>query len=615
AVDNGSTPETFSPPTLQTGTRYYWRIVSKTMANMTSTGPTWSFTTAGAAGPPPTVTSITPNTGSTAGGTPVTIGGTNFVSGASVNIGGVAASGVSVTNSTTITAVTPAHSAGTVSVIVTNPDGQGATLANAFTYTTPPPPPPPTGNDVVLYASEAPVRIGNWTVVADSSAAGGARIFNPDAGLPKLADALPNPSTYFEMTFQAEAGTGYRLWIRGKAQADSWANDSVFAQFSDSLDANGGTPVFRIGTVSGSVINLEDCSGCGLQNWGWQDNGWGVGVMGPLIYFAGAGTHTIRIQYREDGLSIDQIVLSPATYLNVAPGTLKNDTTILPRSGGGGSGPPTITSISPTSGSTAGGTSVTITGTNFVTGATVTLGGSPATNVNVTNSTSMTAVAPAHAAGTVSVTVTNPDAQSGTLTNGFTYSTPPPPPAPTVIGVSPNSGSTSGGTAVTISGTNFVAGATVTFGGAAASNIVVSSSSSISATTPPHAAGSVSVVVSNPDGQSGTLANGFSYSVTPPPPPAPTVSGISPSSGPISGGTQITISGANFVTGATVSLGGAAASNVTVTSATSISAVTPAHAAGVVNVTVTNPDAQSGTLSNAFTYSAGEIVLLADDFN
>ncbi|MFY9569978.1 MAG: IPT/TIG domain-containing protein, partial [Blastocatellia bacterium] len=155
----------------------------------------------------------------------------------------------------------------------------------------------------------------------------------------------------------------------------------------------------------------------------------------------------------------------------------------------------------------------------------------------------------------------------------------------------------------------------VTFGGAAASNIVVSSSSSISATTPPHAAGSVSVVVSNPDGQSGTLANGFSYSVTPPPPPAPTVSGISPSSGPISGGTQITISGANFVTGATVSLGGAAASNVTVTSATSISAVTPAHAAGVVNVTVTNPDAQSGTLSNAFTYSAGEIVLLADDFN
>ena len=53
--------------------------------------------------------------------------------------------------------------------------------------------------------------------------------------------------------------------------------------------------------------------------------------MGPLIYFANSGTHTLRIQVREDGLSIDQIVLSPNTYLNSSPGLLKNDTTILPR--------------------------------------------------------------------------------------------------------------------------------------------------------------------------------------------------------------------------------------------------------------------------------------------
>lgn len=132
------------------------------------------------------------------------------------------------------------------------------------------------------------------------------------------------------MTFNASAGVDYRLWIRGKAINDFWGNDSVFIQFSDSVNTSG-TPVFRIGTTSATEINLEDCSGCGLSAWGWQDNGWGIGVLGPLIRFAKSGTHTIRIQVREDGLSIDQIVLSSQKYLNSPPGALKNDATILPK--------------------------------------------------------------------------------------------------------------------------------------------------------------------------------------------------------------------------------------------------------------------------------------------
>ena len=72
-------------------------------------------------------------------------------------------------------------------------------------------------------------------------------------------------------------------------------------------------------------------------------------------------------------------------------------------------------------GPAAGGTSVTITGTGFLAGATVSLGGTAATNVNVVSSTSITATTPAHAAGAVSVVVTNTDAQSGSLTNGYTY--------------------------------------------------------------------------------------------------------------------------------------------------------------------------------------------------
>jgi hypothetical protein len=164
----------------------------------------------------------------------------------------------------------------------------------------------------VLYASEAPVKVGNWQVVADSSAAGGARIANADLGAAKRATALASPTDYFEMNFNAQSGTAYRLWMRGKALNDYFGNDSVFIQFSGSVNSTGGA-VYRIGTTAATEYNLEDCSGCGLRGWGWQDNGWGVGVMGPLIYFQSTGAQTIRVQVREDGLSIDQIVLSPVT--------------------------------------------------------------------------------------------------------------------------------------------------------------------------------------------------------------------------------------------------------------------------------------------------------------
>lgn len=196
--------------------------------------------------------------------------------------------------------------------------------------------------DVVLYAGEAQVKSG-WNVVADSTAAGGARLANPNAGASKLSAPIANPSAYFEMSFSAQSGTAYRLWIRGKAENNDWANDSIFVQFSGSVDP-GGTAAYRIGTTSATTINLEDCSGCGLSGWGWQDNGWGVGVMGPLIYFSTTGSQTVRVQVREDGLSIDQIVLSPVTYVAASPGALKNDTRILPKTGAALPPPPTSTS-------------------------------------------------------------------------------------------------------------------------------------------------------------------------------------------------------------------------------------------------------------------------------
>lgn len=173
-------------------------------------------------------------------------------------------------------------------------------------------------------------------------------------------------------------------------------------------------------------------------------------------------------------------------------------------------------------------------------------------------------------------------------------------PAPTVSSVSPTSGPASGGTLVTITGTNFAAGASVSFGGTAAGSVNVASSTSITCTTPAHVAGTVNVVVTNSGGQSGTFSNGFTFTSTTPP---PSITSVMPTSGPATGGTTVTISGSNFVSGATVTLGGTPATGVSVTSST-ITATTPAHAAGAVNVVVTNPDGQSSTLSSGFTYNS-----------
>jgi len=80
-----------------------------------------------------------------------------------------------------------------------------------------------------------------------------------------------------------------------------------------------------------------------------------------------------------------------------------------------------VTAVAPTSGSTTGGTKLTIAGTGFQSGATVTMGGSAATSVTVVSSTSITAITPPQAAATVNITVTNPNGQSATLVNGYTY--------------------------------------------------------------------------------------------------------------------------------------------------------------------------------------------------
>lgn len=189
---------------------------------------------------------------------------------------------------------------------------------------------------------------------------------------------------------------------------------------------------------------------------------------------------------------------------------------------------PTITGVSPASGPLAGGTTLTVTGTNFVSGVTVAfvelpsndVFGSPSSKaaaaVTFNGATQLTVTTPsASSTGAVDVVVMNPDHQTATRASGFTYSTAAP--APTITAISPNFGLTTGGTAVTITGGNFVATPTVTFGGTPATGVAYVNATTLTANAPAHAAGLVNVVVTNPDAQAATLANGYYYA---PPPTA-----------------------------------------------------------------------------------------------
>jgi hypothetical protein len=124
------------------------RTVSSTgsySATAPTTSSTWvmqvvTFRASGSGGQPssnpaPKVSAISPNTGTANGGAAVTITGTGFQSGAVVTIGGTAATGVTVVSSTSITAKTPAHSAGAADVVVKNTDNQGGALSGGYTYT------------------------------------------------------------------------------------------------------------------------------------------------------------------------------------------------------------------------------------------------------------------------------------------------------------------------------------------------------------------------------------------------------------------------------------------------------------------------------------------------
>jgi IPT/TIG domain len=225
----------------------------------------------------------------------------------------------------------------------------------------------------------------------------------------------------------------------------------------------------------------------------------------PSVSFGGVAASQITIV---SPLQVEVVIPAHVTgTVSVQVTTADGESTTLAGGFTYTSGSAMISGVSPNSGPTAGGTAVTVNGSNFSSGATVSFGGTAAPGVSFVSSTQLKATTPAHAAGAVSVQVTNPDGTSATLANAFTYGST----TLSVNSVSPISGPAEGGTSVTISGSNFQSGMSVSFGGFATSSITVSNSTTIKAITPTHSSGSVTVTVTNPAGQSATLSSGFTF--------------------------------------------------------------------------------------------------------
>ena len=534
----------------------------------------------------PTLTSVSPATGTSLGGTSVTLTGTGFVvDGAGVNtvtFDGVAATNVSVVNDTTVTCDTPPGTPGaSVDVALANANGS-ATLSGGFDYFDTP--------SATSVAPSLGTSLGGTSVTLT-----GTGFSNNDAGtntvtfagLAATSIVVVNDTT---ITCDTPAGTP------GAVVDIVVANDNGSGTLSSGFTYYPTPSIGSISPDSGSSLGGTSVT---VNGTGFTTNGAGVntvhfdGVEATGVVVLNDATITCTAPAGTPGAAVDVAVTN-----DNGTGTLASSFTYFPT--------PTVTSVAPAAGPASGATSVTLTGTGFLANSagtnTVSIGGSAATSVIVFSDTSMTCVVPAGVAGTsVDVVVTNANGP-GTLSGGFSYH-----PEPTVTGVVAAAGTSLGGTSVTLSGTGFLANDagtnSVTFGGTSATAVVVVDDTAITCATPAGTPGAtVDVVVTNTNGV-GTLASGFGYHAT------PTVSGVTPAAGPSPGGTSVTITGTGFLVNDAgtnaVTFGGNAATSIVVVDDTTITCDAPAGTGGLsVDVVVSNTNG-TGTLVGGYAYHPG----------
>ncbi len=512
----------------------------------------------------PTLTSIAPVAGALGGNTTLTLTGTGFLSGATVTVGGSPCTGVVVNSATQIVCFTPAESAGTVDVIVTNTDNQAATLSASYTYEAAP-----------TVTSIAP---------AIGSTGGGTTVTLTGTGfLVGAAVSIGGASCTTSLVTSTQILCSTAVHAAGTADVTVTNTDTQAGTLAAGFAYQPGPSLTSVTPVAGPLAGNNTL----LLN--------GTGFLAGIGVTVGGGTcSSVNL------LSSTQLTCLAPAHAAATVGIVVTNTdtqTATLAASYTYEAAPTLSNVAPIGGALIGGTAITLTGTGFLTGANVTIGGNTCGSIVVVSGTSITCVTPAHAAGAVDVTVTNTDAQAATLPASFTYRVPP-----ILSSIAPTAGALAGATSVTLTGTNFLNGATVTIGGSACTSVNFVSSTTITCNTPSHAAATVDVTLTNPDTQFSTLTSSYTYEA------APTVTAISPVAGALGGGTNVTLTGTGFLAGAAVTIGGTACTSIVVSSATSILCTTPSHVAGAVDVVVTNTDTQAGTLTNGYTYQAAPTI-------
>ncbi|NMO52413.1 phospholipase [Actinoplanes sp. TBRC 11911] len=521
--------------------------------------------------PAPTVTSVSPARGPLAGGNTVTITGSSFTSGSVVNFGGTLATSSTYVDSTTMTAVAPSGSLGTVDITVTAGGVSSATsTADQYTYSvsaavtsvTPNRGSVNGGTTVTMggvgFTGATGVKFGanNGTSVSVSS----------DTSL--TAVSPPGTVGSIDVTVIAPGGTS------GTSILDRFTYigaPTVTALNPTGGRTTGGTTVIITGTgfTAGGTANSVSFDGTAAQF--TVNSNTQITASSP----SGSGSVNIRVTTPNGGTSA---VTAANTYTYGVQ--------------------PAITSLSPAGGTTAGSTSVTINGTGFMSGGTLTavkFGGVSA-GYSVLSDTRITALSPAGSVGTVDVTVTNANGGTSTVVPAGQYTYVP---GPTVTGLSPTKGPAAGGTAVTITGTGFNAGSTVTFAGTAAASVTFTSATSITAVSPPGWVGPADVRVTTDFVRSAIAsADVFTYVAR------PVVTVLDPFAGSTTGGTSVKIVGGPFTGASAVSFGGTAATSFTIEDDSTIKAVVPAGSLGPVGVTVTTVGGTSTTSGDEFEYVA-----------
>ncbi|MDP2271890.1 MAG: IPT/TIG domain-containing protein [Archangium sp.] len=427
--------------------------------------------------PVPTIATVSPTTGSASGGQVITINGTGFLSAPPpmVTFDGVAAPSVSRLSATQLTLLTPPGAPGLADLVVTNNDGQSVSRAQAFTYVASP-------SILSVTPSRGPVQGGTRLTISGQNFVAGARV--TVGGVPAFAPTVVDPNTISVVTNSGEVGLAAVVVENPDLQSFTLAGAFTYDAAPSLAQISPGT-----GSIAGgTVVTL---TGAGFRA--------GVGVQ-----FGTLPASAVTVVSETTVTAV-----TPASPLGVVTVRVQNDdgqAAALPRSFRFVA-PPTLTAVAPATGDVAGATVVRVTGTNFGPMTTVTFGGVAAQRVSFVGATTLEAVTPPHAPGEVEVAVTNSNGDTATLSAGFRYTRT----APTLESLAPASGLTTGGVQVNVTGTGFAPNTTVTFGGDPATAVVMASPELLRVIAPAHAAGAVSLVVTNDDGQSATLTNGFLY--------------------------------------------------------------------------------------------------------